>query len=54
VEGTTRLLQRWVDTPPDQREPIRQNARNCFERRFEIDRAVNSLVQILNEPRTAQ
>jgi glycosyltransferase involved in cell wall biosynthesis len=54
VEGTTRLLQRWVDTPPDQREPIRQNARNCFERRFEIDRAANSLVQILNEPRTAQ
>ncbi len=54
VKGTTRLLQRWIDTAPDQRETIRQNARNCFERRFEIDRAVDSLLQILNEPRTAQ
>jgi glycosyltransferase involved in cell wall biosynthesis len=54
VEGTTRLLQRWIDTPPDQREVIRQSARNCFEQRFEINRAVDSLLQILNEPRTAQ
>lgn len=50
VEGTTRLLQRWIDTPATEREAMRQNARRCFERRFEINRAVDSLLQILNEP----
>ncbi len=65
VEGTTRLLQRWIDTAPAERETIRQNARRCFEQRFEIDRAIESLLHILsagrtdssrgeNEPRTTQ
>jgi glycosyltransferase involved in cell wall biosynthesis len=49
VAGTTRLLQRWIDTPPAERQTIRQNARNCFARRFEINRAVDSLLQILDE-----
>jgi glycosyltransferase involved in cell wall biosynthesis len=49
VEGTIRLLQRWIDTAPTERETMRQNARNCFEQRFEIDRAVDSLLQLLNE-----
>ncbi|MEY2600810.1 MAG: hypothetical protein QOJ36_129 [Verrucomicrobiota bacterium] len=49
IAGTTRLLQRWIDTPSKERKMIRQNARNCFEQRFEIGRAVNSLLQILNE-----
>src|SRR3989442_8004283 len=50
VEGTTRLLQRWIDTPSAERGAMRQNARKCFEQRFEINRAVDSLLQILNEP----
>jgi glycosyltransferase involved in cell wall biosynthesis len=54
LEGTTRLFQRWIDTSPSERETMRQNARNCFGRRFEIDRATDSLLQVLNEPRTAQ
>ena len=54
LAGTTRLLQRWIDTAPAEREMIRQNARRCFEQRFEINRAVDSLLQILNEPLTAQ
>jgi glycosyltransferase involved in cell wall biosynthesis len=54
LAGTTRLLQRWIDTAPAERETIRQNARRCFEQRFEIDRAVDSLLQILTEPLTAQ
>ena len=53
LAGTTRLLQRWIDTAPAEREMVRQNARRCFEQRFEIDRAVDSLLQILNEPLTA-
>src|SRR5262249_49237021 len=50
LEGATRLLQRWIDTSPAERDAMRQNARKCFEQRFEINRAVDSLVQILNEP----
>ena len=54
LEGTTRLFRRWIDTASMEREAMRQNARNCFEQRFQIDRAVDSLLQILNEPRAAQ
>ena len=54
LAGTTRLLQRWIDTAPAEREMIRQNARRCFEQRFEINRAVDSLLQILNETLTAK
>jgi len=54
LEGTSRLLQRWIDTSSAERDAIRRNARRCFEQRFKIDRAVDSLLQILNEPRTAQ
>jgi len=50
LEGTMRLLQRWIDTSPSEREAMRQNARKCFQQRFEINRAVDSLLQILNEP----
>jgi glycosyltransferase involved in cell wall biosynthesis len=53
-DETVRLLQRWIDTTPSERDAMRQNARKCFERRFEINRAVDSLLQILNEARTRQ
>ncbi len=54
LKGTTRLLQRWIDTAPAERKAIRQNARRCFEQRFEIDRAIESLLRILNEQPNAQ
>jgi glycosyltransferase involved in cell wall biosynthesis len=54
VDGTTRLLQRWIDIPAAERETIRGNARKCFEQRFEINRAVDSLLKILNEPVAGQ
>ena len=50
LDGTTRLLQGWIDTPELERQEIRQNARKCFEQRFEINRAVDSLLQILYNP----
>ena len=53
LAGTTRLLQNWIGTAPAEREMVRQNARRCFEQRFEVDRAVDSLLRILNEPLTA-
>jgi glycosyltransferase involved in cell wall biosynthesis len=52
--GTTRSLQRWIDTSLAERETIRQNARQCFQQRFEVNHAADSLLQILNEPTSAQ
>jgi glycosyltransferase involved in cell wall biosynthesis len=45
--GTIRLLERWINTPEEYRQRMRRNARKCFANRFELDRAVDSLLQIL-------
>lgn len=50
--GTTRLLERWMATPPAERAMMRANARACFSRSFEIHRAVDSLLVVLNTPRS--
>ena len=50
LTGTTRLIERWMATPVAERETMRANARKCFATRFEIQLAVQSLLQILNEP----
>jgi len=52
--GTTRLLNRWMAAPASVRNGMRANARRCFERRFQIDKAVDSLLDILNEPAPAR
>ena len=49
VEGTARLIERWLVTPEIERERMRENARKCFERRFHIERAVESLLQVLRD-----
>jgi glycosyltransferase involved in cell wall biosynthesis len=49
LAGTTRLLQRWIDTAPAESETMRENARKCFAQRFEIERSVDSLLHVLNE-----
>jgi glycosyltransferase involved in cell wall biosynthesis len=54
LEGTVRLIKRWIATSPAERETMRANARRCYVRRFETEKAVDSLMQILNEPRTAR
>jgi glycosyltransferase involved in cell wall biosynthesis len=51
LAGTVRLLERWIDTPAPEREAMRMNARKCFEQRFEINRAVDSLLEVLRAPR---
>ncbi len=48
--GTVRLLNRWIAAPQTVRAAMRANARRCFEQRFEIGKATDSLLQILNEP----
>jgi glycosyltransferase involved in cell wall biosynthesis len=52
--GTARLLQRWIGAPESVRDGMRANARRCFEQRFEINKAVDSLLQVLNEAHVAR
>lgn len=52
--GTVRLLNRWIAAPQNVRDGIRANARRCFEQRFEIEKTVDSLLQVLNEPSLGQ
>jgi len=47
LAGTTRLIERWLHTPAEEQNLMRLNARNCFLRRFEINRAAGSLLAIL-------
>lgn len=48
LAGTAALLSRWLATPPDVRAGMKENARNSFSRRFEIERATDSLLKVLN------
>jgi glycosyltransferase involved in cell wall biosynthesis len=48
LAGTTALLTRWLATAPGVRAAMKENARNCFARRFEIERATDSLLSVLN------
>jgi len=50
LAGTTSLIERWCDTPTPQKEAMRLNAKKCFVDRFEINRAVDSLLEILSQP----
>ncbi|HEY2615608.1 MAG TPA: glycosyltransferase [Chthoniobacterales bacterium] len=45
--GTARLIERWSNTAPDIRSTMRENAQQCFARHFEINRAVDSLLKVL-------
>ncbi len=49
LAGVMRLLKLWIDMPATERDTMRANARACFERRFEINRAVDSLLSILQQ-----
>jgi glycosyltransferase involved in cell wall biosynthesis len=54
VAGTRRLLERWLATPPATRAEMSARARRCFANRFEINRAVDSFLHVLqNETRPA-
>jgi len=52
LAGVTRLIERWLGTPESARKSMRENARRCFESRFEIRHATSSLMTILNEATT--
>jgi len=47
LAGTARLLERWVGTLTDVRATMKENARKCFAQHFEINRATDSLLTVL-------
>ena len=47
VEGTTNLLREWLAKTPSEREQISSAAERCFSNRFEIDRAAENLLHVL-------
>jgi glycosyltransferase involved in cell wall biosynthesis len=49
-DGTRRLLDRWLGLSEQERDKMRVNARNCFDRRFHVDQAVESLLQVMAHP----
>ena len=49
LAGTARLIERWVGTAPDVRATMKENARECFARHFEINRATDSLLEALGD-----
>ena len=53
LAGTSRLLERWRDTPPAQRAEMSAVARRSFAQRFEITHAVDSFLQVLADPSRA-
>ena len=48
IEGATKLLQEWLGKSALEREEMRSAALRCFARRFEIARAAQHLLSILN------
>ncbi len=50
LDGTANLLKRWSQTPADERAVMRENARACFAKRFEIERATDSLLAAISNP----
>jgi glycosyltransferase involved in cell wall biosynthesis len=49
LAGTARLIERWLATPPDERAAMKERARECFARHFEINRATDSLLEVLGD-----
>lgn len=53
LPGAINLLKRWRATPESLRGEMRENARNCFASRFEIERATDSLLAVIANPRSS-
>jgi glycosyltransferase involved in cell wall biosynthesis len=45
--GVAALLQRWLSAPSEAVERMRERARTCFERHFEIRQAARKLVDVI-------
>lgn len=47
--GTIDSLSKWLTLPPDERQAMNQQARNCFYEHFHIQRAAERLIEIITE-----
>ena len=47
LDGTTRLLERWLSLDESQRDDMRSRARDCFQRRFDVQTVACGLVNAL-------
>ena len=52
LAGIANLLKRWLALPGHTRTTMRENARKCFVMRFEIERATDSLLSVIGDPRS--
>ena len=50
LAGTTTLLKRWVAADHGVRTAMKESAKQCFARRFEIERATDSLLAAIGAP----
>lgn len=46
-EGTERLIEKWLATPPERWASMRANAQACFNQRFLIDRTAESFIEAM-------
>lgn len=47
LDGTVELVQKWLAMSPDERKIMQQKAKHCFNQRFEIRQAAQSLINTL-------
>ncbi|MBN1871714.1 MAG: glycosyltransferase [Candidatus Omnitrophica bacterium] len=47
VKSITELLERWLALPPNEYEAMKEKARQCFLKRYEIHKSVGSVVEVL-------
>jgi glycosyltransferase involved in cell wall biosynthesis len=45
--GTERLIEKWLATPPERWARMRENAKDCFDQRFLIDRTADSFIEAM-------
>jgi glycosyltransferase involved in cell wall biosynthesis len=50
LAGAQCLFARWSETTPAQRQEMSHQARRCFAEHFEINRAVDSLLGVVQHP----
>jgi glycosyltransferase involved in cell wall biosynthesis len=48
LAGTSGLLKKWIQMPPDEWAEMKGNAVQCFERCFDIERVAPSLIEMLH------
>ncbi|MES1024385.1 glycosyltransferase [Gloeocapsa sp. BRSZ] len=48
LNGTTQILHRWLAMSPQEQQCMRQKAKDCFMRTFEIHQAAESLLNAIN------